>query len=393
MMSQMEINPTVEQTNPIQIEEILKTHKKLIKIKDALNDIIDSMINQPSLLSQAAKYWSEIPLWQKIGVGILLIAPALLIGLFVHVAVLTTLSVVTLLAYTASSYLLDDHFTDHSLSLDKLKKGIASLADLLSSMVELLDLLNKQLAEEVCRFKDNNALLSNQVDALDAEIDELNHKIEQMSEAQQKLHQIQVDLENESLQLKKDNREQSNLLQQTEAHLHQVINEHHLNQIELSTQIIELTEAKEKIEVELEKLRQFAMTLQKLNDQLISTLSMSKEQQINFMERINEFVSDKEKTLEHVIGTFCKNTDALSQTKDEYKLSIERHKRLVDHYEQLVKRFQEIVIDKEQKVAVSEPQKGTAKALSQFGLYSVDLPGTALNQNDDHLIYSSTEVK
>lgn len=376
MKSKKESSPSVEklfeQSNTTKLEEILKTHKKLSQIKDALNDIIDSMINKPSLLSQAAQYWSEIPLWQKISFGVLLVAPAFFIGIFIHVAVITTLSLVALCAYSVSSYLLDDHFADHSANLDKLKQGIASLGTLLYSMIELLDLLNKQFAEEMQKLKDNNNLLSDQIDSLDDKIDDLNHQIEQFKTTQQKLQQIQIELEEASIRLNMENQEQSKLIQTTQIQLEQVTSEYQKNQIDLSTQIIDLTESKAKIEQELERLRKCIAVFQKTTEQLTSTLLMNKEQQTDFVQRINEFISDKENRLEHVVGTICHSTDALSQTKDEYKISIERHKQLVDQYELLVKRYEAIVTQMEQKTESHGHKKETAKALTQFGLYSVD---------------------
>ncbi|MCW8410564.1 hypothetical protein OQJ13_16415 [Legionella sp. PATHC035] len=397
MKYKKEINPSIEQlfeqSNTKKIEEILETHKRLLQIKEALNDIIDSMISKPSLLSQAARYWNEVPLWQKISFGILLVAPAFFIGIFVHVAVLTTLSLVALFAYTASSYLLGDHFADHSANLDKLKQGIAGLGTLLSSMVELLDLLNKQFAEQIQKFKDNNSLLSSQIESLDNQVDELNQQIEKFKATQQKLHQIQIELEKESMQLKMENQEQSKLIHTSQIQLEEVTSEYQQNQIKLSTQIVDLTESKTKIEQELERLRKCIVIFQKTTEQLTSTLSMNQEQQTAFVQRINEFITDKENRLEYVIGTISHSADALSQTKDEYKISIERHKQLVDQYELLVKRYEAIVAQMEQKTESPKQKKDTAKALTQFGLYSVDGIGSPIHPQQDHQIYPVIKIK
>ncbi|HAU4159346.1 TPA: hypothetical protein ACPHXU_001647 [Legionella anisa] len=388
MKHKKEINPSVEQifeqSNTKKIEEILKTHKKILEIKDALNNIIDSMINKPSLLSQAAQYWNETPLWKKISFGVLLVAPAFFIGIFVHVAVLTTLSLVTLCAYAVSSYLLDDHFADHSEGLNKLKQGIAGLGNLLSSMIELLDLLNKQFAEEMQKLKDNNSILSCQIVSLDDQVDELNQQVEQFKATQQKLQQIQIELDKESMRLKMENQEQSKLIQITQIQLEQVTSEYQQNQIKLSTQIVDLTESKAKIEQELERLRKCITIFQKTTEKLTSTLSMNQEQQTAFVQKINEFISDKENRLEHVVGTISHSADALSQTKDEYKISIERHKQLVDQYELLVKRYETIVSQMEQKTENHKTKKNTAKALTQFGLYSVDGIGSSLHPQQEH---------
>jgi chromosome segregation ATPase len=166
--------------------------------------------------------------------------------------------------------------------------------------------------------------------------------------------------------------------------LGQVTSEYQQNQIKLSTQIVDLTESKAKIEQELERLRKCIAIFQKTTEQLTSTLSMNQEQQTAFVQKINEFISDKENRLEHVIGTISHSADALSQTKDEYKISIEHHKQLVDQYELLVKRYEAIVTQMEQKAENHKTKKEITKALTQFGLYSVDVLGSSLHPQQEH---------
>ena len=66
---------------------------------------------------------------------------------------------------------------------------------------------------------------------------------------------------------------------------------------------------------------------------------------------------------------------------------------MVDQYELLVKRYEAIVTQMEQKTEIHKPKKETAKALTQFGLYSVDGLDSPLNPKQDHHIYPAIEVK
>ncbi|HAT9067737.1 TPA: hypothetical protein JBD66_11270 [Legionella pneumophila subsp. pneumophila] len=90
-------------------EKIVTTQNKIQKIKVDLNQLIQAMNQNPSLLSRAANLWNKIPLWQKITAGAVLTVPLLLTGLMANLAALITLSIVTAIVYTASSFLLDNH--------------------------------------------------------------------------------------------------------------------------------------------------------------------------------------------------------------------------------------------------------------------------------------------
>ncbi|AOU50718.1 hypothetical protein [Legionella pneumophila] len=75
-------------------EKIITTQNKIQKIKVDLNQLIQSMNNNPSWLSRAARFWNEIPLWQKITAGAVLTIPLLMIGIMANLAALITLSIV-----------------------------------------------------------------------------------------------------------------------------------------------------------------------------------------------------------------------------------------------------------------------------------------------------------
>lgn len=69
-------------------EKIVTTQNKIQKIKVDLNQLIQAMNQNPSLLSRAANLWNKIPLWQKITAGAVLTVPLLLTGLMANIAAL-----------------------------------------------------------------------------------------------------------------------------------------------------------------------------------------------------------------------------------------------------------------------------------------------------------------
>ena len=86
-----------------------------------------------------------------------LTVPLLLIGLLANLAALITLSIVTVIVYTASSILLDNHQSQNTDNIENLNAGISSLVDLLDTVISTLELLREQLTIEIDAFQKENA--------------------------------------------------------------------------------------------------------------------------------------------------------------------------------------------------------------------------------------------
>ena len=160
------------------LNRINSAKNDLIKVKETLGTIIDTMANNPSLISRAAKAWGELPLWQKILGGVVVSGPVLAAGLFAHVGVLMVIGGVNGLAYTASGIILDDHHV-HTVDIaKKLKEGIFSLADLLQITINALEKIVESLQVEVEKFIVENAKLANNVTELKSEVTSLTAQVE-----------------------------------------------------------------------------------------------------------------------------------------------------------------------------------------------------------------------
>ena len=79
------------------IEKLLITEDVFKKIKESLIITIKSMEKNPSLFSQAADFWGELPLWQKIMGGLTVTVPTLILGLVANVGFLLALCGITTL--------------------------------------------------------------------------------------------------------------------------------------------------------------------------------------------------------------------------------------------------------------------------------------------------------
>ncbi|AGH55404.1 hypothetical protein [Legionella pneumophila] len=118
-------------------EKMVTTQNKIQKIKVDLNQLIQSLNNNPSWLSRAASTWHEIPLWQKITAGAVLTIPLLMIGLMANLAALITLSIVTGIIYAVSHILLENHQNQSTNNTKHLNAGIQVLLTFWTRLFQL----------------------------------------------------------------------------------------------------------------------------------------------------------------------------------------------------------------------------------------------------------------
>lgn len=228
-------------------EKIVTTQNKIQKIKVDLNQLIQAMNQNPSLLSRAANWWNKIPLWQKITAGAVLTVPLLLTGLMANLAALITLSIVTAIIYAASSFLLDNHQSQNTDNSEQLNAGISSLVELLDTVISTLDILREQLAIEIDAFQKENERLTESVQQFCEQINTLKSEISKLNDTEKALRATQIELELTAKTLKGSIEEQSQVLENTQKELEQVVLAYKDNQNQLSDKIKELDEVKVKM--------------------------------------------------------------------------------------------------------------------------------------------------
>src|SRR5690606_29726770 len=92
----------------------------------------------------ASNFWGSRPLWQKIILGILLVAPPLALGIVFHWISCIVVSVLILAIYVATSVVLDDHYTRKQNATMRIEAG-------LTGIVEAFDILMNEL-EDHCKI-------------------------------------------------------------------------------------------------------------------------------------------------------------------------------------------------------------------------------------------------
>lgn len=363
---QMEQDTVAQKTkkDKERFEKIVTTQNKIQKIRVDLNQLIQSMNNNPSWLSRAASFWNEIPLWQKITAGAVLTIPLLMIGLMANLAALITLSIVTGIIYAASHILLENHQNQNTNNTKHLNAGISSLVDLLDTVISTLDLLREQLAIEIDAFQKENARLTQNVDQFCEQINTLKSEISKLNDTEKALRATQIELELTAKTLKGSIEEQSQVLEITQKELEQVVLAYKDNQNQLSEKIKELDEVKVKMSKEVEQAQTLSLVLRSTVEALSKTVIADEEQRTSFQLRLNDFLTNKEKSFDQVAERICEAERKLSVVTKQLEESNQRYRKLLDRQEQQIIRLEQI--DVVQPEEVQESCEGVKPSINGF---------------------------
>ncbi|MFO8785463.1 hypothetical protein SDB96_15520 [Legionella pneumophila serogroup 1] len=372
LVSSLHQSENMEQNHPNQktkedkerFAKIADVQNRIQKIKAALNQLIEAMNQNPSLLSQAAIFWNDVPLWQKITAGVVFTVPILMIGIMANLAALITLSIVTGIVYTASSILLDNHQEQNTENIEGLKAGISSLADLLESVISTLELLREQLAIEIDAFQKENTRLIANIDQFSEQIKSLKSQINELTDTEKALRVTKIELELTAKKLKDSIDAQSQALENTQNELEHVVHAYKENQIQLSDKIKELNDVKEKMGKEVEQARAVGLVLSGTVETFSNMVIQDKEQRAAFQKRLEEFLANKEKSFVEVADRICEAEHKLSVVTKQLEESNQRYRRLLDRQEQQIIRLEQM--DMYQSDEVQDSFDGVKPSINGF---------------------------
>lgn len=357
-----------------QFEHIVITQNKIQQIKADLTRLIHAMNQNPSLFSRAASFWNEIPLWQKITAGVVFTAPLMIIGIMANLAALITLSIVTAIVYTVSHILFENHQNQNTNNTEHLNAGISSLVDLLDTVISTLDFLGKQLAVEINTLQKENERLTENIEQFCEQIKTLTLNINNLTDTEKKLRETQIDLELTATTLKDSNNAQSQLLEITQKEIDKVVHEYKENQSQLSDKIKELDEVKLKMSKELDQAQSLSLVLRSTVDALAQTVIADEEQRTSFQLRLNEFLTNKEKSFDQVAERICEAERKLSVVTKQLEQSNQRYRQLLDRQEQQIIRLEQIDVDVYQPDEKQELSNGVKPSINGFYAVKKEAP-------------------
>ncbi|KTD13279.1 LegC2/C7 family Dot/Icm T4SS effector [Legionella jamestowniensis] len=360
-------NLTVPLSPQDELAKIAITQEQLTQIKQSLGAIIDTMQQNDSLFSRAATFWGNLPLWQKILGGIVLTVPTLAAGIAAHIGILLAISGVTVVAYTASGIVLDDHHSCNKNIADRLKQGIYSLADILEITIKALDKIRENLAKEIDRFRSENDRLAKTLDSFNDQMESLTNQVEVLTATAELLKEQKETLEKATAKLQKTVEDNEGLLKANQEELSQLKKDYEQNKIHLSEKIGELAEVRASLGLEVQKAKKIAAALQGTVNTLSDTVITDGDQRIAFQQRLESFLRDEKVSFASVAERICKAERELAEVKEELKRSNERYEQLLHRQETQVSRLENLDL-----------WTNSAAKLPNLGLYARKKPSLNL---------------
>ncbi|USQ12711.1 hypothetical protein J2N86_08295 [Legionella lytica] len=361
------LDPNSFEQNAKELESIAPSNELLIQVRKSLEAIIDSLEQNPSILTSITKFWGNLSLWEKIFGGILITGPTLVIGVAANVGFLVTLSGLSAGAYITSGVVFEDHFENTKRITEKLKQGVFEVADVLVLTIRSLDIIRQKLATEVEKFQQENSRLTLNITKLSDETYDLSVQIESYMITEKHLRQTKEQLEETATELKKDlslNQEQYETAVREIGTLKQ---EHERCTLLLRQQVDELTVKRKQLEEELEKTRKLTSTLQVAVQTLSSTVINDSQQRDIFQKRLENLVKNEEQHFTQVVDRFCATESELVSVKKQLEDSLKLQQELMEKQNQLIKRL-ELIDQLVPESPMTRDNKINIDALCTYGI-------------------------
>lgn len=359
------------------VHHLTFTHKELEKIRSKLLNCMDSLSQNPSVVSQIAQLWSSRPWWQKIGLGSLLVVPLLLTGLIVHIAVLTALSLSLLIYFTLSSWLLDNHHHNQNTHSQEMKITILSLVNILATLIQELQSSSQELTEEIQHLHDENKQLDTHSEELEKQIKELSSSITALTQQELLLCATQKSLESTVVDLQDTISTQTDLLKKNQTALTQSNHDYEELQKKLAKKITELSDVKVSMELQVKKAKLNADALNQAVQLLSSSVITDAKQRASFHERLTGFLNNAEIGFDKIAERVCATERKLALVTNELEESQRHLQELIDRQEQQVVR-----LEKTGQVKPSSPLNKSINVLASSGLFAMkqELPAKEVHE-------------
>lgn len=322
-----------------------KTQINMKQIREALQEVIQSMNSPLSLFSQASTFWAKIPLWQKIGVGIVLIAPLFIIGIMAHLMVLLTLSITALFVYAASSMLLDNHQQYSQKNNERANQLLSNLIGIFDDTLFMLHGLSEQLSVHIDYFRKENTQLSERVSELHRQINTLQEHNESLAQTQTQLSDAKSRLLQTIEALNASLLEQSQRLDTIQTALLQTTQAHDEAQQALVEKTMALGVIKEEMGAEVKKAHAVISYLKGVIQPLSAQLIQNNVQKAAFLKKLEDVLNAKEQSLNSITEQLGTSTRQVVLDTIELERANQRYQSLLSRQEQQVTQLEAITIE------------------------------------------------
>lgn len=393
-INEMELDSSKETTSPVaepdkakkSLAEVEANQESVATIKALIDSIIDSIAKNQSMLTRAALFWGKLPLWQKIGTGLLLIAPTLILGIVLQLSILIIISALTLITFVPTSLVLDDHYKHDEQVTDKLKDSMTIMAISLEAVLDTMEELRLKLANQIENFHLENERLTNGIIDLSSKVDTLSSQSKELMKMEQEFRAIQLELEDAEKTLHLSLKEKSELLQKNQHAIDTTKNAFAVNQDELSKTILELDAVRFTLGKTIADNQSVTVILKETVEKLAKSFILDETARNEFQTKLEHFITDKEKTFNEIAQRICKANQELSLVRDELNRTNLRYQSLLDRQASQLDR-----LDKSRSTDIKTQIDATEAApiknahrIRKFGIH-------AIQNNSQHSIQVSDE--
>lgn len=354
--------PTSAPINPSEQPDsrafINQTTKDLTQTQKKLGELIDAIANNPSMISRAAAFWGNRPIWQKIILGIVIVTPPLLVGFLAQMIVCFVISAFILSTYVFASVSLDDHHAHNKSNTQGIKSSIFGLADLLEAITAALRDIGDRFSKQIRLFEHENEQMSHSVCELKTHNETLSVQIDELKTTEQRLAQTVEAHEASSSALQASARSQSALLEENQLLLTQARTDYQRVEAELQQRIEELTQLKLEFSSEIETYKNNGLVLQDALNTCLQCIGTDEQTQHSFNERLTLFIANKEVGFLSIQQRLISAEQRLAETQKQYDMLLNQYEAQLSVGEAQMRRLQDIRFEQ------------SAAAASEQGIYA-----------------------
>lgn len=363
-------------------EQIKATHERLIELQQLLDQALDAFARDHSQLTQMATYWGNQPLWWRIGLGVTIIVPLLLISILMQFAVLLTISLFISTIYVVGDNLLTSHHHHALLNTEKFKSIVKNLNTLQTSLIELTVELQEQLKQEIEKINNENTKLTDNVSRLGEERMTLSLTIDRLKITVEQQRKLVHDLETQAEQLKAVFKVQSDLYVQTQIQLETVRKEYEKTQAQLTEHMQRIDQVGSDMESERAKHQNTIQILKKTLSNFTSMLTLSEEQRGVFEKKMTDFIENNQQRFENLNEVLSQSTTHISETTERYTEATNAFHHLLNQQKQLFSKLETAVEQFDALETPTPPTVQSTEAPIRFGLFAEKTPVAPVLQEE-----------
>lgn len=343
------------------LQEIEQACNQLSTLQRDLEAAIDAFAATQSLISRAAAYWGQLPLWMQISAGFLLTCSLLIFNV--------ALSLIALCCYTIITFLLNEHQGLFHHNTQKFKTIMQNLTNMLGTLIGLANNVHEQFKHEIECLQEKNQQLLHTIDQLNEQASELTEKINGLTAKQKKLQAIINTHELTLANLNDVVEEQAKSLQATQKQLTNVTEQSEETQAALHKKIDQLEKIRSQLESEHTQITRMVSTLKNTIISLSNPALANEEHQELLKQKLQDFITSKEQDLSQFVMSTSKINLELEATQKQLQESLQEQAQLRGRLESLINEFAELTSANDEQITTkaSNEQK-SLETLRKFSL-------------------------